>query len=470
LHIKPFLFFCFLTLINIVGEAQNTFIPDDNFEQALIDLGFDAGALDDFVPTANINTITNLDVSLHNISDLTGIEGFTALEALNCGGNQLTTLNVSQNTALTELFCDNNMLSVLDVTQNPDLKIFWCYFNQLSSLNVLQNPNLISLVCGDNQLNNLDVSQNLNLNVLACENNQLSALNVSNNSTLNRLQCGDNTISILDVSQNTNLTYLACENNLLISELSLENNSLLTHLYCQFNIIKVLDLSKNTALIALNYGHNNSCLLNLKNGNNNNIIEMDFDFNINLNCVVVDSPLGNHTNWLPNSFSGYISSENQCNNLVNIDVLSDVITSSYYTLPGLTFGKYFTSPSGNGTSLFAGENITSSQTIYIYNETVCNTNESSFTVTVIDDVDYFIPKYFTPNNDGSHDVWQVIDFTNSVQNIRVFDAYGKLLKSLQPSQSWNGIYRRKLMKTDDYWYVITLNTGEALKGHFTLKR
>jgi hypothetical protein len=42
------------------------------------------------------------------ISNLTGIEAFTALTELWCGENQLTSLNVSQNTALTTLYCDEN--------------------------------------------------------------------------------------------------------------------------------------------------------------------------------------------------------------------------------------------------------------------------------------------------------------------------------------------------------------------------
>ena len=39
-----------------------TYVPDDNFEQALIDLGYD-NALDDSVLTANIDIVTELNVS-----------------------------------------------------------------------------------------------------------------------------------------------------------------------------------------------------------------------------------------------------------------------------------------------------------------------------------------------------------------------------------------------------------------------
>jgi hypothetical protein len=53
--------------------AQNTYVPDDKFEQALIDLGYDT-TLDDSVLTANISGVTSLNVSEKEISDLTGIE------------------------------------------------------------------------------------------------------------------------------------------------------------------------------------------------------------------------------------------------------------------------------------------------------------------------------------------------------------------------------------------------------------
>ena len=63
--------------------GQNTYVPDDNFEQALIDLGYD-DVIDDFVLTENISGVTSLDVNGEGISDLTGIEDFTALVSLYC--------------------------------------------------------------------------------------------------------------------------------------------------------------------------------------------------------------------------------------------------------------------------------------------------------------------------------------------------------------------------------------------------
>jgi len=82
-------------------------------------------------------------------------------------------------------------------------------------------------------------------------------------------------------------------------------------------------------------------------------------------------------------------------NLPPVDILQNVARCEDYVLPPLTNGNYFTLPNGGGTPLFAGQLITESQTIYIYNETggVPNCpNESSFRVTIID------PNEITPKD------------------------------------------------------------------------
>ena len=93
-----------------------TRIPDTAFERQLIIQGYD-NVIDGQVLTSNIDTVTVLNISFSGISDLTGIEDFTALGTLSCSYNQLTSLDVSQNTALTNLSCSNNQLTSLDVSQ-----------------------------------------------------------------------------------------------------------------------------------------------------------------------------------------------------------------------------------------------------------------------------------------------------------------------------------------------------------------
>ncbi len=247
--------------------AQTTYVPDDNFEQALIDLGYD-DVLDDYVLTANIDTITILNVYSEGIMDLTGIAGFTALTDLNCASNQLITIDVTQNTALIELKCFYNQLTTLDVTQNTALTSLGCGGNQLTTLDVTQNTALTSLGCIGNELTTLDVTQNTALTSLDCYSNELTTLDVTQNTALTSLDCYSNQFTTLDTSQNTALNNLYCSNNQLIA----------------------VDVSQNTALTRLDCRNNQLTTLDIRNGNNTNISNYNFNAtnNPNLLCIAVD--------------------------------------------------------------------------------------------------------------------------------------------------------------------------------------
>ena len=421
--------------------SQNTFIPDDNFEQALIDLGYDSGPLDDFVPTGNINTITDLNVSSKNISDLTGIEDFIALSVLNCSKNQLINIDTSNNSNLTQLFIDSNHLANINISNNLFLQILWCTINQLINLDVTNNPELISLKCSGNNISNIDISNNTKLNVFICtaneitsidisknilldiffcDNNLLTNIDTSNNLDLRQFNCGTNLITSLDLSLNTKLTHFWCAsnqltsidvtNNINLQELSIDeneiafidtsNNSELIIFNSVNNILSALDLSSNTKLERINCVDNSLCFVNIKNGNNSIITSFETTLNPFLSCIFVDDVTYSSTNWLNiDSTTNFVLSQSECDALGNgapdVDILNNFIGSSY-TLPLLINGSYFTESNGGGQQLLPGTIITANQTIYIFNSTQCYTNESNFSVTINTD-DYFIPKYFTPN-------------------------------------------------------------------------
>lgn len=85
------------------------------------------------------------------------------------------------------------------------------------------------------------------------------------------------------------------------------------------------------------------------------------------------------------------------------------------------------------------------------------------------------PKYFTPNNDGYNDYWNISELnTQPYAYIRIFDRYGKFLKQISPNGTgWNGIYNGHFMPADDYWFVIHYlenNVVKEFKSHFALKR
>ena len=199
-----------LLCLPLLTLAQQTYVPDDNFEAYLEANGMgNFMANDDYVTTANINTVTNLNIPSLAITDLTGIEDFTALTELMCSSNPLTSLDVTQNLALRNFNCRDNQLTSLDVSQNTALTQLRCSSNQLTSLDITQNTALNSLFCDDNQLTSLDVSQNTSLTFLLCYSNQLTSLDSRNGNNQNTWNFGASNnplltcINVDDVSYST---------------------------------------------------------------------------------------------------------------------------------------------------------------------------------------------------------------------------------------------------------------------------
>ena len=256
---KTTLLFLLITLsFTVLSFGQNTYVPDDNFEQALIDLGYDTPPLNNYVPTANIDHIVSLSVSDKNISDLTGIEDFVALRGLLCSGNQLTNIDLSNvDQPFLTLFCSNNQLTSLDISNCTFLRQLQCDNNQISNLDLSQNTNLLELFCSNNPLNNLDISSNILLKYLICQNNQLTSLDVSNNNELRQLACPNNQLLSLDISNLTLLTSLYIGYNQFTS-IDLSNNTALTYFACNENLISNIDVSNNTSLGGLDCSHNNN--------------------------------------------------------------------------------------------------------------------------------------------------------------------------------------------------------------------
>lgn len=222
------LFFCTLASAQIVN------IPDANFKNALINQGFDTNN-DGEIQESEVDHISNVDVENSNISDLTGIEAFTSLHSLQARNNQLTTIDVSNNTILSFLNVNNNQLVSLDLSSNTNLDRLYCTDNQLTNLNVSNCPDLIYLYCANNQLTNLFLDNNINLGGLIADGNQLTSLDLSNAGNL----------VLNDFANNPNLTYINLKsgNN---EALNLSGVSLNFSGLPNLEVICIDDVSSNT--------------------------------------------------------------------------------------------------------------------------------------------------------------------------------------------------------------------------------
>lgn len=172
------------------------------------------------------------------------------------------------------------------------------------------------------------------------------------------LSCNNNMLTSIDLSNNLVLTYLKCDNNH-FSALDVSNNIALTDLYCSHTHITSLDLSNNSALVAIDCSNNHLLSsLNLKNGNNINIIFFNALENESLTCIDVDDAAYSIVNW-PLVDSDTIFSEdcssasvgevlgenkfvvypNPAKDRITIESLSSVHTYSIFDLQGKQLSK-----------------------------------------------------------------------------------------------------------------------------------
>ncbi|GGG25199.1 hypothetical protein GCM10011532_05690 [Christiangramia forsetii] len=108
-----------------------------------------------------------------------------------------------------------------------------------------------------------------------------------------------------------------------------------------------------------------------------------------------------------------------------------------------------------------------SHKIYIKNDQACEIGAQEISL-------YGHPAFFTPNNDGYHDLWRPFDIPDpdyALAGIFIFDRYGKLLIQLPPNtKGWDGTSNGKPMPSDDYWFEVRLQNGKVFNGHFSLVR
>ena len=189
--------------INLLS-AQIVNIPDPNFKAALLADGNINTNGDGEIQLSEAEAATEVSVVGNNINDLTGIEAFVSITFLECSNNNLTSI---------------------DITNNTELEIFECYNNQLTNIDISQNTALYQFECRFNQLTGLDLSNNPNMVLLSVGNNDISELNVGNKPFLAILECRETLMENLDLSHNTGLTSLICNDNDVLTYINLKNGN-----------------------------------------------------------------------------------------------------------------------------------------------------------------------------------------------------------------------------------------------------
>lgn len=82
------------------------------------------------------------------------------------------------------------------------------------------------------------------------------------------------------------------------------------------------------------------------------------------------------------------------------------------------------------------------------------------------------PKFFTPNGDGSNEIWHIKNATAEPNMlVTIFDRYGKLITAFGSAEKgWDGTLNGIQLPSTDYWFVVTREDGRELRGHFSMLR
>lgn len=110
-------------------------------------------------------------------------------------------------------------------------------------------------------------------------------------------------------------------------------------------------------------------------------------------------------------------------------------------------------------------------TLYIRDVGGCGSLSYQFSV-----LDY--PSFFTPNDDGVNDYWQLKGINRSfytIAEIKIYNRYGVLVANVDPeSRGWNGVSKGWRLPSNDYWFSAKLTDVNGItverKGHFSLLR
>ncbi|HEX8563059.1 MAG TPA: choice-of-anchor L domain-containing protein [Flavobacterium sp.] len=127
----------------------------------------------------------------------------------------------------------------------------------------------------------------------------------------------------------------------------------------------------------------------------------------------------------------------------------------------LDFGDFQDSP--------VFENVSSGiHTVNVRDKNGCDASSTTALV-----VNY--PHYFTPNGDGIHDTWNIVDLSDQLSSdISIYDRFGKLITQIKPSGlGWDGTYNGHQMPSTDYWFVVNYTEDgleKEFRAHFSMKR
>ncbi len=245
-------------------NSQVVHIPDTNFLNALIEFGYDHNQ-DGLIQADEVAYVDFLDVSNHNIYDLTGIRSLSMLQYLDASSNMLdsvdlsgldslsrvqiefndiTWINLQGLSNLGRLDIEGNALTNLDVTPFKKMYSLNCTLNSIDTLLAGNMPKLKGLFCEENSMKHLDIAGSTKLLSLYVKMNRLTKLNLSGMADLLYVELQRNMFTDLNFGDCASLVFLDCRFNKLNS-LNLDASDQLEKLHCNNNELTTLEVGSH---------------------------------------------------------------------------------------------------------------------------------------------------------------------------------------------------------------------------------
>lgn len=222
-------------IINNINTPTN--FPDPNFRAKVESfMGVAPGGA--FASASAASKTGWLNCAGSSINNVTGIEFFPNITRLYCQGNNISSMDLSNNSALQVVYCSSNNLDALAFENHPALEVLSCYHNQITNLTLTGCANLRLLYCAQNQLSSLDLTNCSQLEILHCYQNQLAALDLTNKPNFSNLFAAENNLQSISFDSTSNLVQVNVASNAFSSLSSFLNVS-------GFGSNSILDVSDN---------------------------------------------------------------------------------------------------------------------------------------------------------------------------------------------------------------------------------
>ncbi|MBC1594782.1 LapB repeat-containing protein [Listeria seeligeri] len=262
------------TPTNQVLAAGDTFIetfPDEAFAKVIALQVTGSDDTSQVVTQSQLDSVTTLDASSKNITDVTGINELTNLTSINLSENQLTSIApITGLSALSIINLSDNLLNSVDLTSAQNLP-------NLSSLNLSDNPTItkISIVDqpklatvdatisnGQNSLLKEINLSNLPVLTLAGKNfsnlvnfssysTELTTVNLASLPKIGTVDLSSNNITDINIQDMIIVNYINLETNKISDINNLVNLPALTNLQIGTNQLSVLPTNLETEAPAL---------------------------------------------------------------------------------------------------------------------------------------------------------------------------------------------------------------------------